>query len=125
MDQTAGGPVLNKRQSFATAGTDYSVPNLDTTLADGEYTGITRSLVCFNEIECGELVMYKLDTTLKWQLADVSTDVAAVGICVTAGVSHAGDTAKVLLAGRFRTTALPALTIGAPVYRHILTDMIS
>ena len=106
--------------SVATPGTDYAVSNLDTALADGEYIGVTRTLVAFNDIDIGELVMYKLDTTLKYQLADVSTDMAVIGVAVE--TKTAGNAIKVLLMGRFRTTAFPTLTIGAEVYRHISTD---
>jgi hypothetical protein len=97
---------------------------MDVSLADGEYVGRTRTLVAKVSIGLGELVEYVLDTTLKFQLSDVSTDKAAVGICVLAA-ANPGDNCTVLLSGgRYRTSHanLPTLTIGAPVYRNIVTD---
>jgi hypothetical protein len=120
-------PDFNSQQDLADAAIKSAldtkaVPNIDTALADGEYIGTTRTLVAFNNINIGELVMPKLDTTLKWQLADVSSDIAAPGISTQTVIANGTNTVKVLLGGRLRTTGLPTLTIGAPVYRHGTTD---
>lgn len=95
---------------------------LDAVLADGEHDGPTKTLVAKVAIALGQIVMFTIDTTCKFDLIDVSSStMKAVGICISAA-ANPGDNCTVLLFGIWRNDSAITFTPGAYIYRNNATD---
>ena len=90
---------------------------LDATLSGDEtWSGITTSGVLGDTIAKGDLCYLNNDDG-RWELADANLSDGydkVLGICLDDGAD--GDTTTMLLYGKVRSAAFPALTVGKPSY---------
>ena len=92
---------------------------LDASLAAGEWSGVIRTLTASGTITAGTLVSPVLATSLKWAVADVSTDLPVVGIALETKTNAA---MKVLLCGRYKFASTQSWTVGVELFRHATSD---
>jgi hypothetical protein len=114
-------PCTKSDASNDAALTDMAAFSLQllTSLADGEYSGITIPGTAGAAIIYGDIV-YLAAADSRWELADASAAATAgdvkLGCCVLAAASD-GDPTVILLFGNVRANAaFPSMTISAPLY---------